>query len=115
MTRRIVSFTPSGAYVFRNVRRTDSNEPLLILDEGETTQVEFDLTKYLDTGETITAATVEQNGASVTVALASPKVTATVGSNTGYATITFTLSSGSTTKMRLHVHQRRAHRRDYAA
>lgn len=116
MARRIVSFTSSGAYVFHNVRQTPQNQPKILLHEGETAEVELDLTNYLETGETITSAAVENHGTSVTLVTATPKVTATATSNAGYAKITMTLSSGIKTIIRLYVAQRNnADRNDYAS
>lgn len=109
MTRRIVSFTPSGPYVFRNVRRTTQNNPLIMMEGGEQTSVLFDLTNYLDTGETITATNVGAHGSipTLTTNAAGTQVTASnITPTNGYSILTFTTSQGEKIATKLYVAER---------
>lgn len=94
MARHYVGYTPRGATVLKNVRKEDGY-PLLLMEEGETRKVTLDFTSLLETGESVSTATVTASGVTASVSLSSPNVVLTLSSPTawGYATITVTLSN----------------------
>lgn len=116
MPRRIVSFTPSGAYVFRNLRHTTTNYPLVLLEQHETTVVHFDLAKYLSDDEIITGTAIRGHGAmveAITLAADGKSFDASgITPSAGYAEITVTTSAGETITTRLYVRERGAYWQD---
>lgn len=86
--------------VLRNVRRASTGEPLVLLDENAVTQLELDFTDFLETGETISSASVTYTGVTGSTSTSSPRVTLTLSAATAYtddagkATYVVTFSSG---------------------
>jgi len=97
MPRSYLGYTPDGAKVFRNIRRSASNRPLLLLEQSAKTQLQLDLTDYLETGETISSVTVTSSGPTVTSSNTTTKVTLTISGPTtwGDVQVIITLSSGN--------------------
>jgi len=113
MARRYIGFTKRGPAVFRNVRKAETGEPLVTLDENEADDVVLDFQGYLETGETVSSATITANGVTAAVATTSPKVTLTLSEAnkfniTGRVEVVVTMSSG--TKWRGYVRVRRRSR-----
>ncbi len=79
------------------MRRTESEEPLVLLDEGEQEVLELDFTDFLAAGETVSSATVAAENVTAVATATSPKVTLTLSGAQafGTATVTVTLSSGA--------------------
>lgn len=82
--------------MFRNVRKTEWNTPLIMLHENATETLVLDLTEYLDAGETVSTATVAADGITCTATVSSPTVTLALSEaqGTGDIDLTITLSSG---------------------
>lgn len=114
MARLYIGLTPNGIRTLRNIRTDRTGEPLVFVDENETKSVTFDLTAYLDDGETISSVTTSNQSVTATIDLASPTFTvelsATTASIDGTAELTITLSSGEV--MRQVIHARRMRRYD---
>ncbi len=96
MTRHYLGIGSRGATVFRNVRRDESGEPLLFVDEDAITKLQINFTDYLETGETVSSAAVDQStGCTVAIATSSPNVTLTLSAVTnGSVTLNVTMSNG---------------------
>lgn len=96
MARAQVLFASRGPSVFRNVRRTEWNTPLVMLHEDATETLVLDLTGYLESGETVSSATVDADGVTCTASVSSPTVTLAISEpqGTGDIDLTITLSSG---------------------
>ena len=62
MARHSIGFTPAGATVFRNVRRTTGGRPLLLLDEDDVADLELDFTRTLEDGESVSDVTATGKG-----------------------------------------------------
>jgi hypothetical protein len=121
--RLLIAYTPNGIKVLRNVRKDETGEPLILVDEDETKTVTIDLTAYLDTGETISSVTTTDENVTATATLTSPTIALALSGATshddGSVTLTITLSSGEI--MRQTIRVRRPNRfgmetyvRDYA-
>jgi hypothetical protein len=97
MARHQVLFTSRGPSVFRNVRRTEQGLPFVVLDNAGTASVVLDLTDYLDSGETVSSATVSATGVTCAASVSSPNVTLAISEPQGQGDIevTITLSSGA--------------------
>lgn len=96
MARAQVLFSTRGPSVFRNVRKTEWNTPLIMLHENATETLVLDLAEYLDTGETVSTATVTAEGITCTATVSSPTVSLSLSApqGTGDIDLTITLSSG---------------------
>lgn len=118
MARHEIHYRPRGATVFKNVRKGAKGRPHIVMDDGEQLDLVLDLTDYLDSGETISTATVSNSGVTSTIALASPKATLTISSPRTYGeiTVTLTMSSGAILKPLIIVTRRpTTETTDYAA
>jgi len=80
--RHYIGFTSRGPSIFRNVRLDETGRPLLFLEEGEIARLELDFQSFVETGETISSATV-----------APDNVTAVIANDTTSATITFSAAN----------------------
>lgn len=96
MARAQVLFASRGPSVFRNVRKTEWGMPLIMLHEDATETLVMDLTSYLDSGETVSTATVSADNVTCTVSVSSPNVTLAISEPQGAGDIdlVITLSSG---------------------
>lgn len=95
MARHYIGYTQRGATVLKNVR-SESGYPLLYMEVGETRKVTLNLSSLLETGETVSSATVVADGVTAAIATSSPNITLTLSgaSAWGEATVTITLSNG---------------------
>lgn len=77
----------------------------LDMEEGETLKVTIDLTGILASAETVSTATVENEGVSCSASLSTPVITLTFSALTGYGTgnttVTITRSGGQIHKLRI--------------
>lgn len=84
--------------MFRNVRKDDTGEPLVLLDKDASRKVRVNFADWLETGETITAATATAESCTATIATSSPNIDLTISNATsdagGQITITATASNG---------------------
>lgn len=94
MARHSVGYTPSGSRVFRNVRQEDGY-PLMLMEEGETRKIALNFAAFLESGETISSATVSTSGVTASIATSSPTVTLTLSSPTGWGTATVTVTTSN--------------------
>lgn len=96
MARHYIGVASRGITVLRNIRTDKTGEPLLLLDEDEIARVVVNFSGYLETGETISSASIEPTGVTATASTSSPNVTLTV-SGSGYdgkITLVVTMSTG---------------------
>jgi len=108
VSRYYIGYTSRGPTVLRNIRKDDTGEPLILVDEDEVKTITLDLTNLLETGETISSATVDETqNVTATRTLSSPTITVNLSSVTsytdGYAVILITLSSGEVIRQLLRV------------
>jgi hypothetical protein len=86
----------------------------LDMEEGETKTVTIDCSGILATSETVSTATVENEGITCTASVSSPQVTLTLSALTNYGTgnttVTITLSGGTIFKLRLRARSVRNYR-----
>lgn len=96
--RRYLGISPTGETVFHNVRRDETGEPLLLVDESAITKLRVNFSDWLESGETITAATATAKSCTVSAATASPNVDLTISAVTSYdqgsITLVATCSNG---------------------
>lgn len=95
MSRHHISITPRGITTLRNVRTDETGEPMILLDKTEVKKVTIDLADFLETGETISSATIEATGCTASITTASPYITMTLSNPTieGHVTLTITTST----------------------
>ena len=111
MARRYIGFTKRGPAVFRNVRKAETGEPLVTLDENEVDDLVLDFQGYLESGETVSSATATANGVTETIATASPKVTLSLSEANQYnlsgrVEVVVTMSSGTVWRGYIRVRRR---------
>lgn len=98
MARKYIGWTERGPAVYRNVRKDRTGDPLILLDDSETTTLVLDLTGYIDTGETISTCTADTASCACTPTVTSSTISLALSGATsysdGYAALTITLSSG---------------------
>jgi hypothetical protein len=96
--RNYLGISPSGPTVFRNVRKDEAGEPLILLDENAITKLRVNFADWIETPETITSATTTAEGCTATQALTSPNldltISATTNSRDGKITILAASSTG---------------------
>lgn len=98
MKRAYIGFTSKGPTILRNIRRAPTGEPLLLLDESAVAKVELDFTDFLESGETISSASITYENVTGSTSTSSPRVTLTLSAataydNTGKATYVVTTSN----------------------
>ncbi len=115
MARQAVIFSSKGPTTFRNVRRNPAQEVVIQVNEGEAKTLALDLTDLLESGETISSATVANQGIAATIALATPIATVTITSadHDGTSIVTMTLSSGEIAVTNLRAKNSTVNSRDY--
>ncbi len=96
MARAQVLFASRGPSVYRNVRKTEWNTPLVMLHEDATETLVMDLTGYLDGAETVSSATVNAENVTCSATVSTPTVTLAISEVKGRGDIELkiTLSSG---------------------
>lgn len=94
--RNTIGYSPSGRKARYGVHLNAKGQPLLLLEEGEAARLVLDFTDYLDGGETVSSASVSNNGISVSASVSSPKVTLTASNAGSFGTteVTVILSTG---------------------
>lgn len=115
MSDRLIYLRENQRRVLRGLSYDSANVRYeMDMEEGETLKVQVNCTGILASGETITAATVENEGVTCTVSLSSPTATLTLSALTGYGTgnttLTLTKSGGEVLKLRLRARARRNYR-----
>jgi hypothetical protein len=95
MARHYIGLTARGPTTLKNVRSEDGY-PLLLMEEAETRKITLNLAALLETGESISSATVAADGVTAAISTSSPNIVLTLSSPTawGEAIVTITLSNG---------------------
>jgi pyocin large subunit-like protein len=111
MARRYIGLTKRGIATLRNVRKAETGEPLVTLDENEVDDLVIDFTGYLESGETVSSATATPNGVTETISTTSPKVTLTLSEANQYnlsgrIEVVVTMSSGTVWRQYIRVRRR---------
>lgn len=96
--RHYIGITPSGPTVLRNVHKDATGEPLLFVDQDATTKLRINFSAWLESGQSISSATVTAENCTVSTSTSSPNIDVTLSSVTSYndgkITILATCSNG---------------------
>lgn len=97
MARHYIGINTTGPRVLRNVHRDITGEPLVYLDQDAVTTLRLNLSDWLETGETVSSASVTAEGVTASVSTSSPNVDVTLSAaNSGGAgKITVTVTSST--------------------
>ena len=91
MARHYIGVSPQGETVLRNVRKDDTGEPLLLIDKDAITTLRINFADWLESGQTITAATATAQSCTLSTSTSSPNVDITISLVTSYTYGTITL------------------------
>ena len=98
MSRHYLGISARGPTVFRNVRKDDTGEPLLLIDEDEVVKLTIDYSDWLETDETLSSVSATARSCTISVATASPRTVITISAVTsnhdGDITVIATSSTG---------------------
>jgi len=83
VTRAYLGISARGPTVFRNVRKDETGEPLLLIDQDAIAKLTIDWTDWLESGETLSSVAATARGCTVAVATAAPKTVLTISDVTG--------------------------------
>ena len=97
MSRHYIGVTNAGPTTLRNVRRDDTGEPLLLVDQDAIVKLRIDLANWLETGETISSVSTTAESCTVLTSTTSPNITLTISNVTGYDYGKITLLATSST------------------
>lgn len=108
MTRYSITYTGRGPEVFQNVRKADTGEPLILMDEGEAKKLSLNLAPLLETGETVSSATIDtKENVTASIANSTTAITLTLSNATSYydgkVIVLITLSSGEIIRQTIRV------------
>lgn len=96
--RHYIGVSSQGPRVLRNVVKDITGEPLLLVDEDAAVRCQVNFSDWLESGETISAATATAEGCTLSTSTSSPNVTLTVSAVTntsgGKITLKVTASTG---------------------
>jgi len=95
--RHILGLSQSGPTIFRNVRRHETGEPLLLIDQDAVTKLRIDCSDWLESGETISSATVTAEQCTVSTVTASPNITLTISNVSSHSGGSITVVATSST------------------
>jgi len=101
MARHYVGITSRGPTILRNVRRAETGEPLVLMDEDAETKLTLDFAPFLESGETISAPTLEAHCVTASPTTTSPTIVLTLSDATSYdldgrVTLQVPISNGET-------------------
>ena len=98
MSRHYLGISARGPTVFRNVRKDDTGEPLLLIDEDEVVKLTIDYSDWLETDETLSSVSATARSCTISVATTSPRTVITISAVTsnhdGDITVIATSSTG---------------------
>lgn len=98
MSRHYLGISARGSTVFRNVRKDETGEPLLLIDENAVVKLTIDFSDWLESAETLSTLTAV--GRSCTVAVSGSgssrvlTISAVTSSHDGDITVIATASTG---------------------
>lgn len=109
MARHLIGYGQSGRKALFGLQTNTQGQPLLLLEEGEVAHVVLDFADYLEGGESVSSAAVDNDAITVTASTSTPKVTltASVAGSYGKTTVTVTLSTGDVVVEVIEIRQRR--------
>lgn len=112
MTRHYLGISARGPTVFRNIRKDDTGEPLLLVDEDAVVKLTIDYSDWLETGETIASAAATARSCTISVATTSPRTVITISDVTSHhdGDITVIATSSTGEKARDIIRVRRTNR-----
>jgi hypothetical protein len=95
--RQYIGISPMGPTVLRNIRKDDTGEPLVLLDENAIAKVRINFADWLEGSETIESASVTAESCTISTSTASPNIDLTVSDATSYTDGKITLEATSST------------------
>ena len=112
MTRRYLGISSRGPNVFRNIRKDDTGEPLLLVDQDAVVKLTIDFADWLETDETLSSVSATARSATISVSTSSPKTVITISDVTSYhdGDITVIATSSTGEKWRGIIRVRRTNR-----
>lgn len=110
--KHYLAVTSSGPTVFRNVHKDTTGEPLVYLDQEAVTKLRLNFAQWLDTGETISSATVTAESVTASTTTSSPNVDVTLSAAQSYSDgkIIVVVTSSTSQKWRGIIRVRRTNR-----
>lgn len=98
MTRHYLGISARGSTVFRNVRKDETGEPLLLIDQDAVVKLTIDFSDWLESGETISSVSATGRSCTISVSTTSPRTVITISAVTsnhdGDITVIATASTG---------------------
>lgn len=98
MTRHYLGISSRGPEVFRNIRKDDTGEPLVLIDEDAIAKLTIDFSDWLEDSETISSVAATARSCTISVATTSPRTVITISAVTsnhdGDITLIATSSTG---------------------
>jgi hypothetical protein len=94
--RQYIGISNQGPTVFYNVRMDVTGEPMFLVDEDAVSTLRVNFGDWLNTGETISTATIVTESCTASISTATPNVDITISAATSHGKITLkaTASSG---------------------
>lgn len=80
--RHYIGVTNSGPATLRNVRKDETGDPLLLVREQEAVRLRVNFADWLETSETISAATVTAKNCAASISTTSPNCDITISAVT---------------------------------
>lgn len=121
--RHYIGITDSGPKTLRNVHTDSTGEPLLYIDQDAITKLRISFLDWLETGETISSATVTAKSCTISTTVATPNIDVTISAVTSWTegSITIVVICSNAERYRSIIRIRRTNRftdeqkfRDYA-
>ena len=98
MSRHYLGISARGSTVFRNVRKDETGEPLLLIDQDAVVKLTIDFSDWLESGETISSVSAVGRSCTISVSTTSPRTVITISDVTsnhdGDITVIATASTG---------------------
>lgn len=95
--RHYIGLTSAGPTTLRNVRRDETGEPLILIDQDAVSKLRLDFTDWLESGETLSTLTATAEGCTVSTSTSSPTSTLTISAVTSYTDGRITVLATSST------------------
>jgi hypothetical protein len=112
VTRHYLGISPRGPTVYRNVRKDETGEPLLLIDQDAVVKLTIDFSDWLETGETLSSVSATARSCTIAVSTTSPRTVITISDVTSHhdGDITIIATSSTGEKYREIIRVRRTNR-----
>ena len=111
MSRYYVGFTQRGPTSLRNVRKAPTGELMMLVEEEEVKVLTLDFTGFLETGETVSSATLSSERVTASAEFSGTSVTLTISESEAYdllgnITVLVNFSTGRTKRVVIRVRRK---------